>query len=223
MKQEPINEVFDRLKKVEELVRFGLLPIEHLSILKRALSRMQQGMFIPFDERKIFYGFISRLIDLALSDTTINRLIKQRAMSTKFEEKSIPDALEQVKAELAEKNMKKTAKNMLQYLYKKEDLDLKKTPEGMLDTLASVVKHKVSAGGKVSPEEKRLSSKAKSELRRRRNVAKKRRMSESNITYAQKMQLGMEKFGINNLAELPQEQVKEFFTFIDNIQNLQGE
>lgn len=49
--------------------------------------------------------------------------------------------------------------------------EFKRMPEGMLNNIASNVYSKLRAGGKISPEEKKLASKAKAELRRRRDNA----------------------------------------------------
>ena len=207
--------------KLEDLVRVGLIPVPELPILRRALRYVEQGTFLPANERKVFYKLVRKYMSTSLLDPTINRLIRQRIMANPMRE-DIQTAIAEAKAELKKAKKKVSAKDMLESLYQTEDVDLKKAPEGMLMSYANSIKTKLRAGGKPSVTDKQLASKAKNELRRRRNVQSKRMMGES-MTYASKMQVALEKFGIAQLSELPQEHTKDFFNFIDNIQNSQGE
>lgn len=201
-----------RIKKIEELVRLGLLPIERLALLKRAIINMEKDMFLPVAQRKIFYDFIERLLDLSLSDQTINRLIRMKVQRLKYEQ------LEQNSQLIEETTM--PAKNVLRAFYA-EDIELKKAPEGMLMTYANLVKQKIRAGGKPSEGDKRLATMAKNELRRRRNVMSKRMSEETE--YEVKVRGAMKKFGINSLKELPDDKKKEFFTYLDSIHKAKGE
>ncbi len=207
--------------KLEDLVRVGLIPVQELPILRRALRYVEQGTFLPANERKVFYKLVRKYMSTTLLDPTINRLIRQRIMTNPMRE-DIQAAIAEAKSALKKTKKKVSATDMLESLYQTEDVDLKKAPEGMLMSYANSVKTKLRAGGKPSVTDKQLASKAKSELRRRRNVQAKRMMGES-VSYAEKMQLAMEKFGISQLSDLSQENTKEFFNFIDNIQNSQGE
>lgn len=351
--KESLSETYNRLQKIEELVKMGLMPIQTLPILKRAVTHMEQDMYLPYQERKIFYDFIGELMDIALGNPTINRLVKNQASLTKYEEvehvaeakkcaycgeamtgegkyccesceqDAEKESKKQVKEELAQvdevvmaskapakpmssdlaaqvkadmekrraakaaqmadakkelnsasnKEMKKSYRknafkeeieqvdeinkttlnkyvdkatvNMSAAGFKgdakklqkraagirlavkkiketvdvvsEEGLDLKRTPEGMLDSIANLTKTKVRAGGKISPEEKKLSSRAKSELRRRRDVLKKRKMRED-VDYALRLQNALSKFGINNISELTAENKTAFFNYIENPQ-----
>lgn len=207
--------------KLEDLVRVGLLPMRDLPILRRALKYVEQGAFLPANERKVFYKLVRSYMSTSLLDPTINRLMRQRIMTKPMHE-DIQSAIQEAKTALKKVKRKVSAKDMLEAIYQTEEIDLKKAPEGMIMAYANSVKTKLRAGGKPSVVDKQLVSKAKNELRRRRNVKAKRMMGES-VSYAEKMHLAMEKFGISNLSELPQENTKEFFNFIDNIQNSQGE
>ena len=203
-----------RIKKIEELVRLGLMPIERLALLKKAVENMEKDMFLPVVQRKLFYDFVERLLDLALSDQTINRLIKIRVQRMKYEQ------TEQDNLSNIQEITMKPAKNILKSFYA-EDIELKKAPEGMLMTYANLVKQKIRAGGKPSDGDKRLATLAKNELRRRRNVMSKR-MSEG-LDYDEKVRNAMKKFGINSLKDLPDDKKKEFFTYLDSIHKAKGE
>lgn len=370
----------------------GLMPIQTLPYIKRAVTHMENDMFLPFQERKVFYDFVEELMDLALGNPTINRLIKNQAALTKYESvdldeakkcahcgeamtgegkyccegcekaamkkeeveqidelsnktlksyatkaakdivkrsskmdfdpkrgkgiiaaskkmgvshrdvekatthavaqtqatwnsddsaaaahkkiknsslrkytkavsavkedttqidevimaskgpaKPMDDALKaKVKADMdkrraarqaemdsAKKEFDSASSKDLKKSYRKSafkeeniqeaELDLKRTPEGMLDSIANLLKTKLRAGGKVSSAEKRLASRAKTELRRRRDVMHKRAMRED-VDYATRLQLGFEKFGIESVNDLTAENKAEFFNFVDNYQ-----
>jgi hypothetical protein len=203
-----------RIKKIEELVRMGLLPVDRLALLKKAVSNMESDMFLPLVQRKIFYEFIQKFLDLTLSDVTISRLIKMRVQRLRYEQTEDDNLLN------IQETQMKTSKNILKSFYA-EDIEMKKAPEGMLTTYANLVKQKIRAGGKPSEGDKKLASMAKNELRRRRNVASKR-MSEG-VEYEAKVRNAMKKFGINSLKELPDDKKKEFFTYLDSIHKAKGE
>lgn len=292
--KESLGETYNRLQKIEELIKMGLMPIQTLPYLKRAVTHMEQDMFLPFQERKIFYDFVEELMDIALGNPTINRLVKNQAALTKYEETEITEAkkcaycgeemtgegkyccegcekaamkkekVEQVdevvmaskapakpmdddlkakvKADMEKRrqarqtqmaDIKKeydaASKKDLNKSYRKsafkedaetvseEGLDFKRTPEGMLDSIANLMKTKLRAGGKVSPSEKRLASRAKTELRRRRDVQHKRDMRES-VEYRERLKLGMEKFNIKAISELTADNKEAFFNYVENSQ-----
>jgi hypothetical protein len=254
---EVLTETADKLKKIEELVRMGIMPIENLPFLKRAFVHAENNMFMPHGERKIFYDFINELMDITLNDVTINRLVKQKVAASKFNEEvesveeaiiapktqtKIPDeakakaaadmaaakkkredALASAKAELASASKKDLSDTMRKHMFKKEDVELKKAPEGMLMTFANLVKSKVRAGGKPTEGDKKLVSKAKNELRRRRNVMSKRMSEEADVSYNEKVQKAMKKFNVSSLKDLPTDKKKDFFNYLDSIHIAKGE
>lgn len=186
------------LKHVETLVRLGIVPTQDLQFLGRALQHVEADTLLPINERKAFYKFIEKMMDVVFSDPTIFRLVRQKVSMNKYEEHEPVS---------------------------ESQLDLKRTPEGMLSTLSTNVKSKAKAGGKVSPAEKRLASRAKAELRRRRDnvfhkmkyrAKKKGTMKES---YESAFLQIMQEYGITNIAELSNEHVKEFFNKVDTLYN----
>jgi hypothetical protein len=179
-----------RLKQIEELVRMGLMPLNTLPLLKQALSHYEHDAFLPLTERRVFYMFLKQLMNQVFNDTVIYRLVRQRTAMNKHEE-YVP--------------------------VNEEDIDLKKTPEGMLDTMATNVKSKVRAGGKTTPSEKRLASRAKAELRRRRDNAKdKKSVRES---YQVAMEKTLQDYGVMTIAQIPIDKVSEFFQKVEELYN----
>jgi len=187
----------ERKKKLEQLVRMGMMPVQYLPWLDMALHGVDTDSFLPLNQRRIFYDFIQKLMNLVFNDPQMYRLLRQRVAMTKFEEFN----------PIAE-----------------EEMDMKRTPEGMLDTIARSAARKTKAGGKVSPAEKRLASRAKAELRRRRDNLK-GRMAESKTTvvvsesYEKAFLETLKSFNVSSVADLPKENIKEFFNTVEQLYN----
>jgi hypothetical protein len=175
------------LPKLELLVRLGLMPLQSLPILRRALYRIQSGTMLTPDDRQVISILLNKLMNMSFDDSAIFQ--RMRTIVT------------QTRNTAMESNVSEKA-----------DVTLKRMPEGMLDTLATNVKSKERAGGKLSPEDKRVASRAKAELRRRRDNA----MKES---YENAFLSTMKDYGITNIADLPKENVKEFFTKVEHLYN----
>lgn len=183
-----------REKQIETLVRLGLMPVQYLPFLQMALNGIGSDAFLPLNQRRVFYDFVQKLMNLTLNDEMMYRLLRQRVAMTKFEEFNP---------------------------ISEEEIDLKRTPEGMLDQLASSTKSKKKAGGHTSAAEKRLSSRAKAELRRRRDNKKGREeyksMKESNAAYEKAFVDVLTSFNVSSLSEIPNENVKEFFNKVEQL------
>jgi hypothetical protein len=186
-----------RAKQIETLVRLGLMPVQMWPWLQRAIVHTESDAYLPLNERKVYYAFIRRLMDLVFNDELMYRLLRQRISMKKFEEFNP---------------------------ISEEDIDLKRTPEGMLSTMAGAAKNKEKAGGKVSPSEKRLASRAKAELRRRRDNLK-GRMEESVDTpvlsesYEKAFLNVLTTYNVSSVADIPKENVKEFFNKVEQLYN----
>ena len=186
-----------REKQIETLVRLGLMPVQYLPFLQMALNGIGSDAFLPLNQRRVFYDFVKKLMNLTLNDEMMYRLLRQRVAMTKFEEFNP---------------------------ISEEDIDLKRTPEGMLDSMASSLKSKKRAGGHVSKAEKRLASRAKTELRRRRDNKKGREdyksMKESVImseSYEKAFVEVLATYNVSSVADLPKENVKEFFNKVEQL------
>ena len=209
-------------QRIEDLVKLGLVQLSDLPWLKRALVHMQADMFLPTPERQIFYTFISRLFTLALDDPTIFRLIRQRIIMSKY------DTHEEVEMQEGRKRVKSLS-----------GPDVKKAPEGMLDTFANIVRNKKNAGGHPTDADMAIASRARSELRRRR-----RHMGETfeyvqpqssvvpadlienenyDLSYQERLEVTLEHFELNSLQDVTPEIQTEFFNFLENINTTTGE
>jgi hypothetical protein len=186
-----------RDKQIETLVRLGLMPVQYLPFLHMALQGIDTDAFLPLNQRRVFYDFVKKLMNLSFNDEMMYRLLRQRVAMTKFEEFN----------PIAE-----------------EEIDLKRTPEGMLDSLASSAKGKKKAGGHISAAEKRLATRAKAELRRRRDNKKGReeykKANESVVmteSYEKAFNETLKTYNVTNIADLPTENVKEFFNKVEQL------
>jgi hypothetical protein len=186
-----------REKQIETLVRLGLMPVQYLPFLQMALNGIGSDAFLPLNQRRVFYSFVQKLMNLTLNDEMMYRLLRQRVAMTKFEEFNP---------------------------ISEEEMDLKRTPEGMLDQLASSSKSKKKAGGRVAKGENRLASRAKAELRRRRDNKKgreeyKQAQESTNGAYEHAFLTVLASYNVSNITELPQENVKEFFNKVEHLYN----
>lgn len=177
--------------KLEQLVRLGLLPLKVLPILKRALKRLQSGTMLNPEDRQALKMFVDKIIPMTLDDTaTFQRL---RTAVTQH----------------------RTTK-MESHIH--EDDALKRTPEGMLDTITRNTKAKIAAGGKISIIDKRMASAAKSELRRRRDVRKKaERRKHMKEGYEEIFNEVLKTYDVPNITHLSQQQAAEFFKKVEQI------
>lgn len=184
------EQLMDREKKIEELVRMGLMPVHLLPWLKRGLEHVQQDAFLPLVERKIVYLFMNRIMAHVFDDQLIYRLVRQRTAMNKYEEHD-NTGLETIA---------------------EEGPDLKKAPEGSLLGMARSVETKKRAGGKVSDADKKMASKAKAELRRRRDNLNKE-------DYEKAFNTVLNSYNVSSIANLSQEDIKDFLTKVDEIFN----
>jgi hypothetical protein len=184
--RQELQESFN-LPKLELLVRLGLMPMQSLPILRRALYRIQTGTMLTPDDRQVISILLNKLMNMSFDDSAIFQ--RMRTIVT------------QTRNTVMEPNVNEKA-----------DETLKRMPQGMLDTLATNVQSKLRAGGKLSPEDKRVASRAKAELRRRRDNSVKENYEHAFLST-------MKEYGITNIADLPTENVKDFFNKVEHLYN----
>ena len=195
--REELAETLDLFRKIEDFVRLGLMPIQDLPLLKRAFAHMRNPtMSLPYPERKVFYDFFDKIMNVTLNDPTINLITRQRISVGYGRAMSQPNT-----------NIKLG-----------ESVDLKGTPEGTLVAYANAVKNKIRAGGKPTTNDKALASQAKNELRRRRNVNSKRMSEEKeDLSFEEKLGLTLEHFEITGISELTPDNKAAFFDYMESI------
>jgi hypothetical protein len=68
----------DFSSKIDVLVRLGLMPIADLPWLKKAFGHVRQNMYLPIQERKVFYQFINDFLEVVLDNPALLRLVMNR-------------------------------------------------------------------------------------------------------------------------------------------------
>ena len=79
----------DFTSKIEVLVRLGLLPIEDLPYLKKALGHVKSNMFLPVQERRVFYKFVNDILKITLDSPALLRLIMNKTGALKHVNESV--------------------------------------------------------------------------------------------------------------------------------------
>jgi hypothetical protein len=79
----------DFLSKIEVLVRLGLMPIEDLPYLKKALGHVKQNMYLPVQERRVFYKFVNDMLKITLDSPALTRLIMNKTGALKHVNESV--------------------------------------------------------------------------------------------------------------------------------------
>ena len=179
-----LEEAFN-LPKLELLVRLGLMPLQTLPYIRRALDRLHSGIMLSPDDRKTVLSLMDKLMSLSLDDPATFQRIRTNVIQHKV--------------------------HTMESTVNEAELDLKRTPDGMLDTLANNIKTKLRAGGRISVTDKRIASRAKSELRRRRD----NRFHKMKEGYEEAFNTVLNSYAVKSVSELPQEQLKEFFTKVE--------
>lgn len=75
---EELNEMRNWYPKAEQLVRLGMLPVNQLPYIKRALVGIESDAYLPLIIRRPFYRFIDQVMELALGEPGIYRLIRNK-------------------------------------------------------------------------------------------------------------------------------------------------
>ena len=79
----------DFTSKIETLIRLGLIPIEDLPYLKKALGHVKSNMFLPVQERRVFYKFVNDILKITLDSPALLRLIMNKTGALKHVNESV--------------------------------------------------------------------------------------------------------------------------------------
>jgi hypothetical protein len=191
--------------KIEQMVRLGLMPVQDLPYLKRALMHVRSNMFLPLLEREVYYRFVNELINITIGNPAVLRLIKNKTGPLRREETEMPSVIEcTVDEGKAENKLKKRA-----YLQKKGK---------------EWVKSNAIGRRKESP----YSAKLWLQIAKSKNTGKQVRAGRSamqyenkapitneEVSYGDRFQAALDQFEIQNLNELNIEDTKAFLAFVD--------
>lgn len=179
----------DKDKRLDMLVRQGLLPANQLPLLHRALNKIENGQNLVGKEREIFSRFTNEIMSIVFGDTTTFNRAKMHTQRNRYrtEERIVEepvkknvDGVEVVDGEEARMKDEKAAKKLGR---QPKDKKMKLMPK-------AVRKEKEKAG--VSED-----------------------LLKFNEDYKEKFAAGLKKFGVSNIRDLNPEQKKKFFDYMD--------
>lgn len=179
----------DKDKRLDMLVRQGLLPANQLPLLHRALNKIENGQNLVGKEREIFSRFTNEIMSIVFGDTTTFNRAKMHTQRNRYrtEERIVEepvkkkvDGVEIVDGEEARMKDEKAAKKLGR---QPKDKKMKLMPK-------AVRKEKEKAG--VSED-----------------------LLKFNEDYKEKFAAGLKKFGVSNIRDLDPEKKKKFFDYMD--------
>ena len=179
----------DKDKRLDMLVRQGLLPANQLPMLHRALNKIEAGQNLVGKEKEIFGRFTNEIMSIVFGDATTFQRAKMHTQRNKYrtEENIVEepvkkkvDGVEIVDGEEARMKDEKAAKKLGR---QPKDKKMKLMPK-------AVRKEKEKAG--VSED-----------------------LLKFNEDYKEKFAAGLKKFGVSNIRDLNPEQKKKFFNYMD--------
>lgn len=179
----------DKDKRLDMLVRQGLLPANQLPLLHRALNKIENGQNLVGKEREIFSRFTNEIMSIVFGDTTTFNRAKMHTQRNRYrtEERIVEepvkknvDGVEVVDGEEARMKDEKAAKKLGR---QSKDKKMKLMPK-------AVRKEKEKAG--VSED-----------------------LLKFNEDYKEKFAAGLKKFGVSNIRDLDPEKKKKFFDYMD--------
>jgi flagellar hook-basal body complex protein FliE len=109
-RQEQLTEQSTVFARIEQLIRMGMMPINQLPHLKRAMIQMESGNFMPTHERNAFYTFVNSLMELTMTDPAILRQMKNRVANKAGMKESVNGDESQQLQELSKATLKSYVK-----------------------------------------------------------------------------------------------------------------
>lgn len=224
----------DKSKRLDHLVRQGLLPVEKLPILKRGLERISKGQNLLPNERDIIKQFLEKTTGFMFGDdvnfnrakqyTQKNRYrVEENDMENSLDEKVV-DGVEILDGEEMDIKGKKQEKKI--------EKDAKKS--ALKDMTKGIETYGKGYSAKANEEEdlrlkgerlgKRITRQAKKskildkELRReKRKAGLLDELKQFNEDYKQKFDAMLTKFNVKNVRDLNPEDKKKFFNALDKV------
>lgn len=181
----------DQGRRLEMLVRQGLMPAQNLPILKRAIARVQMGSQLLPNEREIIKKFMDELMFIVFGDDTVFNRAKQNTQKNRYQTE------EHIVSQLDEKMV-----------------DGVEVVDGDEERMKDEKKAKKL--GKVAKSEK-MKMFAKS-LRKEKEKEEQREsldITDLNKVYQSKFDEALEEYGVSTIRDLPEDKKKEFFALID--------
>lgn len=187
----------DQGKRLDQLVRGGMMPAANLPILKRAIARVQMGSPLQPREREVIKTFMDELMYIVFGDEAVFQKAKQHTMKNKYQTE------EQIVEQLDEKLV--------------DGVEIVDGEEGRAEA-----EKKASKLGRKSKSEKMLGF-AKSLKKEKERTAVDEQLLKINEDYQAKFEEALKHFEVDNIRDLPEDKKKEFFQYVDSQHDTDGE
>jgi len=237
----------DKSKRLDHLVRQGLLPVEKLPILKRGLERISKGQNLLPNERDIIKQFLEKTTGFMFGDDVNFNRAKQYTQKNRYrvEENDMENSLDEkvvdgveildgeemdIKGKKQEKKMEKDArKSALKDMTKGiETYGKGYSAKANEETEINENEDEMLSGDELRLKNqriaKRISRRARKatilgkELRRqKRKAGLLDELKQFNEDYKQKFDAMLTKFNVKNVRDLKPEDKKKFFNALDKV------
>lgn len=181
----------DQGRRLDMLVRQGLMPAQNLPILKRAIARVQMGSQLLPNEREIIKKFMDELMFIVFGDDTVFNRAKQNTQRNRYQTE------EHIVSQLDEKMV-----------------DGVEVVDGDEERMKDEVKAKKL--GKVAKKDKmKMFAKSLRKQKEKEEQQESLDITDLNKLYQDKFNEALEEFGVSTIRDLPESKKKEFFACID--------
>ena len=187
----------DQSKRLDMLVRQGMMPAQNLPILKRAIARVQMGANLLPNERAVIKTFMDEMMYIVFGDDTVFQRAKQHTQKNRYHTE------EQIVEQLDEKLV-----DGVEIVDGEEDRQ-------------KAEKQGAKLGRKNKIEKLKNFSKALRKEKERAGVSE--QVAKMNEDYKAKFEAALKKFGVSSIRDLPADKKKEFFNMVDGIHKSDSE
>jgi len=181
----------DQSKRMEMLVRQGLMPAQKLPILKKAIARVKMGGALLPNEREVIKDYMDKLMFIVFGDDTVFNRAKQHTQRARYQtEEQIVNQLDERVVDGVE----------------------------IVDGEEQRIKDEKRAQklGRKSKSEK-MKSFAKSLRKEKEKQEVDESIIKMNEDYKEKFNAALKKFGVSSIRDLPADKKKKFFNTVDNM------
>ena len=179
----------DKDKRLDMLVRQGLLPANQLPILHRALNKVEGGQNLMGKEKEIFSRFTNEIMSIVFGDTTTFNRAKMHT----------------------QKNRYRTEETIVEEPVKKK-VDGVEIVDGE-EQRAADEKSAKKLGRQ--PKDKKMKLMPKMVRKEKEKAGVSEDLIKFNEDYKEKFAAGLKKFGVSNIRDLDPEKKKKFFNYMD--------
>lgn len=187
----------DQSKRLDMLVRQGMMPAQNLPILKRAIARVQMGANLLPNERAVIKTFMDEMMYIVFGDDTVFQRAKQHTQKNRYHTE------EQIVEQLDEKLV-----DGVEIVDGEEDRQ-------------KAEKQGAKLGRKGKLEKLKSFSKALRKEKERAGVSEE--VAKMNDEYKAKFEAALKKFGVSSIRDLPADKKKQFFNMVDGIHKSDAE